>query len=523
MKKFLFTLSIATTLSTMVIAQKAGTLNPNFGTKGIVDFSPSNSFNELHSLIVQPDGKIISVGRSRKNGNYRMYISRHLANGKLDNSFGTNGIKILFPFFGYDNNVFDAKLLDDGKIVLCGYLFGGENNWHTFLAKINPDGSYDESFGEDGYIKHVYEGITITESLAIQDDGKIITVGYLTKDKDIAVVMRYTADGKRDNSFANNGLLELNIPDCEKSNAFDTDIQADGKIVVAGVGINNTTSSYDGFIARINTDGTIDNEFGNNGYLKADMGAGHDFIVDVKIHESGKIFVGGHSWVKNKPILKYNFCMLRINPDGTLDSDYGNNGVASINHLEAGNYCRDFVVAKSGEVYAIADYKDDLQKIHNVPIFGITADGHLNPNFGNEGISILSIEGNKEDKVQSIEFAKDSTLIIGGTTSPSYSNTDIILANYIAKQSTSGIESHKAISQSITVYPNPASEAISFNNNIVQGIYDVEIYNTIGILIAKKRLNLPQEKLNIENLAKGNYIIKLASKKTTFTAEFIKQ
>ncbi len=519
MKKLLL-FSVIITFLTISNAQNAGELNPNFGTNGIVQFAPTNSFDEPNALLLQPDGKILTIGRARKNNTkYNVYVSRHLADGSLDNTFGTNGIKIMLPFSDYDNNVFDAKLLDDGKILICGYLFGGADDWMPFLMKLNSDGSYDTDFGNGGYQSYQYEAVAVTETMNIQEDGKIITAGYISNPSDKAIVMRYNTDGQPDNSFGTNGYVIFNAPNSFSTNAVTSAIQADGKIIVAGFAVDNTNSSNKGFVTRLNTDGSTDTEFGENGFFIADMGDGHDFTVDLKIHSNGKIFVGGHSWIRNLPILQYDFCMLRLNNDGTLDQTYGDNGIASIRNNEGGNYSRDFIISENGSVYAVSDYIDDLTNIRNITIFSFDQNGLANSNFGNNGVVSLDID-ECQDEGRNIKFLNNGTLLVCGRTFPNYTHSNIILANYFADIENDITEKH--INKLVQIYPNPTTDLLRFDKNN-KGTYDIKIYNTEGYVVLGQKINLPTETLDVKNLPRGNYIIKLTHGKEILTNKFIKQ
>ncbi len=520
MKKLLL-FSVVLAFWTVSNAQNAGELNPNFGTNGIFQFAPTNSFDEPNALLLQPDEKILTIGRARKdNTRYNIYMSRHLADGSLDNSFGTDGIKIMLPFPEYDNDVFDAKLLDDGKILICGYLFGGANNWMPFLLKLNSDGSYDTNFGEGGYISHQYEAVAITETMSLQQDGKIVTAGYISNPSDKAIVMRYNENGQLDNSFGTNGHVIFEAPSSFSTNAVTSAIQADGKIVVAGFAIDNTNSDNKGFVTRLNTDGTIDTEFGENGFFTADMGLGHDFTVDLKIHSDGKIFVGGHSWIRNTPILQYDFCVLRLNSNGKLDQTYGNNGIASIRHKDGGNYSRNFAISETGSVYAVSDYIDELSNVRDITIFSFDSNGVANNSFGENGIVSLDIN-ERQDEVRNVEILKDGTLLICGRTFPSYTHSDIILANYFTDIEIDIQENH--ISKSVDIYPNPTTDLLKFSENISEDLYNVKVYNSVGSVILEQNLNLPTENLDVRSLPKGNYVIKLTNGSEILTNKFIKQ
>ncbi len=524
MKKLVFLLVVSVAFSTLIKAQTAGDLNTDFGTDGIQQFAPSPSFDQPNAILVQPDGKILTIGRARIDGQkYHVYISRHQANGTLDNSFGNEGIISLLPFANYDNNVFDAKLLDDGKIIICGYLFGGANNWKPFLMKLNNDGSYDTNFGNGGYMSYDYAGVTIADAMAIQNDGKIVMVGYISNPSDKTAVMRYTANGERDNTFGDNGMLILDVPNAFDSDGFDIDIQSDGKILATGIYTNKTNFDYEGFIARINTDGSIDNTFGNNGFAVGNMGEGHDFLSRIYAHKDGKIYVGGHSWITNgPPALWYNFCMLRLNSDGSLDNTYGNAGVASIKYKEAGNYCKDFVVSETGKVYAVSNYENQPEQVYDISIFSFDENGMPNNTFGDNGIVNLGIE-NFTDAVGNIAFYNDSSLLVCGATSTTSASSDIILANYWSDIEFDNITEPNSIDKTrLKAYPNPTNKLLTLTSNTHKGMYEAKVYNLMGAMVLKQTLHLPGI-LNVETLPNGSYIVTLTSKKEILTHRFVKQ
>ena len=69
-------------------------------------------------------------------------------------------------------------LQDDGKILVAGYTLTGGSDNDFSLARYNPDGTLDTSFGSGGYVVEDLGSIVDKAySVAIQDDGKIL-VGH---------------------------------------------------------------------------------------------------------------------------------------------------------------------------------------------------------------------------------------------------------------------------------------------------------------------------------------------------------
>ena len=91
MKKF-FTLILVLCVFNS-FSQNQGELNTDFGTDGTYIFEPSTAHDFIEKIIVQDDGKILTIGKARAEGsNYSIYVSRHNADGSLDESYRNGGI-----------------------------------------------------------------------------------------------------------------------------------------------------------------------------------------------------------------------------------------------------------------------------------------------------------------------------------------------------------------------------------------------------------------------------------------------
>jgi uncharacterized delta-60 repeat protein len=123
--------------------------------------------------------------------------------GMLDPTFGTGG-KVLTDF-GFANDIANAVALQpDGKLVVGGW---AGNDFS--LARYNPDGSLDPSFGDGGLVRTNFangaaESVDHIDGIALQPDGKIVAVGGSNGDFALA---RYNPDGRLDMSFGMGGLV----------------------------------------------------------------------------------------------------------------------------------------------------------------------------------------------------------------------------------------------------------------------------------------------------------------------------
>jgi uncharacterized delta-60 repeat protein len=140
-----------------------GTLDTSFGTGGEAVASFPGATAEPAGIFVQSDGKIVVAGSEDiPNEGENAAVVRFNADGTLDTSFGSNGeVTTHFPSGNANlpgNDTANTVLVQaDGKILMGGGLETCVNPRNaqciseTALARLNPDGTLDTSFGSGGF------------------------------------------------------------------------------------------------------------------------------------------------------------------------------------------------------------------------------------------------------------------------------------------------------------------------------------------------------------------------------------
>jgi uncharacterized delta-60 repeat protein len=234
------------------------------------------------------------------------------ADGDLDLTYGTGG-RVITDFNGTDRSD-GAVLQPDGKVVVAGG-FGPVGESGFAVSRYNIDGSLDSTFGSDGYVTTGVGGhIQIAFAIAIQPDGKLLATG--NRGDDFATV-RYNPDGSLDTSFGSGGIVITVFGGFGGSRGIA--IQPDGKIVVSGHA--GGPSNEHAAMARYNSDGSLDTTFGSGGMVSSIVGGGH-----ITLMSDGKILTSGIAGVMSAG---YDFAVARFNSDGSPDTTFGSNGVAS--------------------------------------------------------------------------------------------------------------------------------------------------------------------------------------------------
>ena len=300
-----------------------GTLDTTFSGDGkaTLDFG---SVDEAWAVAIDNNGKIVVVGDSED-----FAVARYNADGTLDTAFSDDG-KLTTDFGNSTDLLFAVAVQSDNKIVVAGG--GGDVGSYGFvLARYNVNGTLDTGFSGDGKVKTVFDQNATVRALAIQDDGKILAVGHHFNGNDQELVMaRYNADGTLDNTFGStnfghSGTVVTNFGGTDFW-VFGAALQANGKIVVAGVTGANLNSDFDGGnfrLARYTSSGALDGSFGSGGTVVTDFGH-HDVGRAMAIQPDGNIVAAGYS----RRSLHQDFALARYLGRGAPSSDALLSGLA---------------------------------------------------------------------------------------------------------------------------------------------------------------------------------------------------
>ena len=190
-------------------------------------------------------------------------VARFMPDGTLDETFGTGG-KVVTNF-DYLENITGVAIQSDGKIVVGGYQtidqFGNSNG--LLLARYNKDGTLDSSFGNNEGYSIFYEGGYRPSKLLLQPDDKIVMGGQQPGQG--FFVRRYLPNGLLDQSFGNGGNVITSFPGAQYS-AIITGIALDEKGRIAATGTLNENTTVE--LVRYLPDGALDNSFDEDGKLE---------------------------------------------------------------------------------------------------------------------------------------------------------------------------------------------------------------------------------------------------------------
>jgi uncharacterized delta-60 repeat protein len=329
---FVALLLAATTLPTP--ARAAGEFDSSFGAGGFVT-TDLGGYETGDYAAVQADGRIVVVGSAEKEIGQppRADISllRYRADGALDPTFGDGG-KVLLDFGNTLDLPTGVCLQADGKIVVVGTSYAISTDTTDFvLARLNPDGTPDASYGAGGTVRMNFDkpSPAYPFTALIQPDGRVVVAGFVNTGNDPLLfsadffATRFNTDGTLDTTFGTQGRASVDIGEYDL--AVGAALQADGRIVLVGyTGVNADPHPTSFAVARLKADGTPDPTFDGDGRLTTTF-FGHDSASSVMVQADGKLVVAGEA-ARGGLAAEPDFALARYETNGALDPTFGAGG-----------------------------------------------------------------------------------------------------------------------------------------------------------------------------------------------------
>jgi uncharacterized delta-60 repeat protein len=396
------------------LSSSAGTVvrDDSFGRRGVVITDlQQGSTERCYELLIQPDRKLVCVGASIRSGAREsdVVIVRYLPTGKLDRSFGQRGIVIFDSGLGRAELAASAVLDSRGRIVVAGVAdVSGIDRQDLFVARFNPRGMIDPSFGSNGFV--TTDGSTATPDLdwiygvALQRDGKIVVAGQTSpagdEDGVEGVLLRYGVTGRLDESFGTGGIVRLDRAARAASSLL---VQRDGKIVAG------TYADRAMVLTRYRSDGRVDASFGTNGSAASRL---HFFGSEVRTvleQRDGTLVAAG--WGIDDAEDTYGV-VARYHASGQPDPSFGDGGAVRLKLPEG---------ASEVGAYAAA-----LQADGKIVLAGgaggrflvarYLKSGQPDMSFAGIGFAGIEVGGRRESYASAVRVQRDGRIVAAGAT-----------------------------------------------------------------------------------------------------------
>lgn len=343
--------------------------------------------------------------------------------GDLDNSFDGDGRLLAQYTSGDSATATDAIVDGNGRLVVVG----GDSG-EIGVARFNPDGSPDTSFGGDGSVlidSGANTGGERARAVTLDSAGNILVFGDAsiasgTGNNQDLVFARLDADGDLDPTFdgpgtPGNGKFRLGV--ANEETAVDVVVDSAGKIVFAASTGSGPAASPK--VGRLETNGALDtDEFASpNGHLTLDFQAGSgDFVNALALQPGdGKILAAGS--INGTAT----YAVARIDTAGALDTTFNSAGTipgVARPPLPTGfisSRAFDMVVDNNGITLAGDAQRGSPTFDREALLSRLTTDGALDTSFGTaSGYSFFS-QSTANGEAFSALSSLDGRLFVGGT------------------------------------------------------------------------------------------------------------
>lgn len=406
-----------------------GSLDPSFGTEGVVVDHYGEGENSASDIEILPDGDVLVASTIVLNGNTDFAVARYNSDGSIDGTFGVNGIASFDV--GETDVPVGIEIQNDGRIIV-----GGNTTWNNGVKssfaflRLTSAGQLDATFGLNGY--SLVTGSASFEQLndfKLDDGDSIIGAGYQNREYHAwrGLTVKLTADGLADSSFGMNGKVTHQF----SSHSFKptaVDIGGTGDITIVG-----DTRKFTAFqeqelgVLRVDVNGNT--KFFNRAQLPYNGSVSwrnRTNVTSIKVLPDESFYVGGSSARARTRVVYHaaDAFLAKFNPNGQFDVTSSNKGwnVFQARSGDETDSIEDLQTDSDGRIVVTGGVYDGMWDSFTARL---TYDGsfRIDAEFGSNGRTVASLsDGN--DRMLALALQADGNIVTVGYASGA-SDTDV--------------------------------------------------------------------------------------------------
>jgi uncharacterized delta-60 repeat protein len=425
----------------------AGSLDPSFGSGGVVTTALGTGYSDAYAVALQSDGKIVAAGDS--SGGFT--VARYTQVGALDTSFNKTG-SAAFAFVGgqHSTHVGGVAVDSSGRILLAGdSSTSTRGTWDIALARLNGNGNLDTTFGTKGKVVtsiSAPNGLEI-DALVIQPDGKLLVAGWEGTGgyywENAAVLARYNPNGTLDSSFGNGGVVATTLG-AVGANFYAVALQSDGRIIAGGDVYPSANNDSLFAVARFNANGSPDTSFGSGGLVTTSIAQNYAEVHAVLVQSDGRIVAAGsvYGGVQPTPEPANEVAVVRYDTSGNLDPTFGMGGVAATPTPDSiTNTANAAALQSDGSIITVGEHYDSTSGANaDFEVERYTSGGVLDTTFNGTGIVTTPLASGGAVAMAVVIQPSDGKIVAAGA---GLSPSEFALARYLIGPSSTAVRSPK--------------------------------------------------------------------------------
>ncbi len=270
------------------------------------------------------------------------------------------------------------------------------------------DGDLDPSWAGTGlnYIGASNQ-IFIGYGIAVQCDNRVLVSGIVnaTGEQGALGIVRFNPDGSPDTTFGGNSVFAYD-PEFYGETAWDIAVQPDQKIVAVGhmVGF---IGGYDFVVLRLLSDGSFDTSFSGDGVATFDFGEasrGHALAIQ----NDGKVVVVGSTGSS--------IAVARLNAGGSFDTTFSGDGKATFTAPSASDMEGwDVALQPDGKIVIVGTAV--IGGGEQFAVLRLNSNGSVNTAFHGDGWSTFDFGADSVG--HAVVIQPDGRIVVGGSTDTS--------------------------------------------------------------------------------------------------------
>jgi uncharacterized delta-60 repeat protein len=395
-----------------------GLLDPTFNggapeTSGFFDWASATA--------IQPDGKIVVVGRLATDPfhqNSQLAVARFNPDGSPDSSFGSGGA----TYSASSNTAASGVVLQpDGKTLVCGNATvktKGVTSYAYLVTRYNANGTLDTSFAKSGVFTWDYStGNESASKMCLLSDGSILVAGGARGNLpggSSASVFKLSPTGSLVTSYGTNGLFLVN-PGGAGSGASAVALAPNGDLILAGGTHLNTPSGLTdaALLVAVTPAGKLDTGFNGTGYLATEA-PGYNVLNFTGVVIQGSSIVVCGGPTGNQLQGGMGGLLARYTLSGALDTTFGAGGYFTT----GGAFTfHSLVLEPDGSIVA-GGYQTydagDVAPYNEMAFVHLTADGALDTSFGTPGTGFVYVQAGAQSDVEDLAITSDGRIFAVG-------------------------------------------------------------------------------------------------------------
>lgn len=256
--------------------------------------------------------------------------------------------------------------------------------------------------------------------------GAVVSVAVALATGSVAIACGSTED---DAPGCVGAACEAGAPDTAASDDRAEAADTDGS--VADGGRDSSVLDADGSASCTGDAGTLDESFGDGGIAVLSFGNNTVDADAIAVQSDGKILVAG-AWSTAK-----GFAVVRLNPNGTLDSTFGTGGAVEKNVGGVSAVSRAIALQPDGKIL-VAGFVIFPGTGYDAVVMRFLSDGSPDNGFGTAGVVLTDVDSH-DDQALALSLQPDGRIVIAGQTlSNDLTVSDMLFVRYLSNGAIDG-------------------------------------------------------------------------------------